>query len=146
MCWASTRTSLVEEILVRWVDALWLLWELGHKTRSDLPARSEKRCSVAELIWDSTLVASRSANQQNPSSEPWISWIRTQKADHSILPYDCQLNMAQKCVHQSCGKVYTDPEEECHYHSGPPIFHEGQKGKLCMTYHYPLDLWEEILS
>lgn len=38
--------------------------------------------------------------------------------------------MAQKCVHQSCGKLYTDPEEECQYHSGPPIFHEGQKGKL----------------
>lgn len=38
--------------------------------------------------------------------------------------------MAQKCVHQSCGKMYTDPEEECHYHPGPPIFHEGQKGKF----------------
>ena len=38
--------------------------------------------------------------------------------------------MAQKCVHQSCGKTYTDPEEECVYHPGPPIFHEGQKGKL----------------
>jgi hypothetical protein len=36
--------------------------------------------------------------------------------------------MAQKCVHQSCGKIFTDPEEECHYHPGPPIFHEGQKG------------------
>lgn len=36
--------------------------------------------------------------------------------------------MAQKCVHQSCGKVYADPEEECHYHPGPPVFHEGQKG------------------
>jgi hypothetical protein len=38
--------------------------------------------------------------------------------------------MAQKCVHQSCGKTYTDPEEECLYHPGPPIFHEGQKGKV----------------
>ena len=37
--------------------------------------------------------------------------------------------MAQKCVHKSCGKMYTDPEEECHYHPGPPVFHEGQKGK-----------------
>jgi hypothetical protein len=37
--------------------------------------------------------------------------------------------MAQKCVHQSCGKMFSDPEEECHYHPGPPIFHEGQKGK-----------------
>lgn len=36
---------------------------------------------------------------------------------------------AQKCVHQSCGKIFTDPDEECHYHPGPPVFHEGQKGK-----------------
>ncbi|CAD6446643.1 a054c1a9-af72-4334-b59e-6aaffa5facdb [Sclerotinia trifoliorum] len=39
--------------------------------------------------------------------------------------------MAQKCVHQSCGKVYTDPEEDCLYHPGPPVFHEGQKGWKC---------------
>jgi hypothetical protein len=38
--------------------------------------------------------------------------------------------MAQKCVHQSCGKTYTDPEEDCLYHPGPPIFHEGQKGEF----------------
>jgi hypothetical protein len=36
--------------------------------------------------------------------------------------------MAQKCVHQGCGKEYTDPEEKCVYHPGPPVFHEGQKG------------------
>ncbi|KAK4143217.1 cysteine and histidine-rich domain-containing protein [Dichotomopilus funicola] len=39
--------------------------------------------------------------------------------------------MAQKCVHQGCGKEYTDPEEVCRYHPGPPIFHEGQKGWKC---------------
>ncbi|KAI9051050.1 hypothetical protein LZ554_005158 [Drepanopeziza brunnea f. sp. 'monogermtubi'] len=39
--------------------------------------------------------------------------------------------MAQKCVHQGCAKVYTDSEEECLYHPGPPIFHEGQKGWKC---------------
>ncbi|KAK3310421.1 HSP20-like chaperone [Chaetomium strumarium] len=39
--------------------------------------------------------------------------------------------MAQKCVHQGCGKLYTDPEEVCRYHPGPPIFHEGQKGWKC---------------
>lgn len=39
--------------------------------------------------------------------------------------------MAQKCVHQSCGKVYTDSEEDCLYHPGPPVFHEGQKGWKC---------------
>lgn len=38
--------------------------------------------------------------------------------------------MAQTCVHQSCGKKFTDPEEDCTYHPGPPIFHEGQKGSF----------------
>lgn len=36
--------------------------------------------------------------------------------------------MAQKCVHQGCGKTYTDQDEVCRYHPGPPVFHEGQKG------------------
>jgi hypothetical protein len=27
--------------------------------------------------------------------------------------------------------MYTDPDEECLYHPGPPIFHEGQKGWKC---------------
>jgi hypothetical protein len=36
--------------------------------------------------------------------------------------------MAQKCVHKGCGKVYTDEDEDCIYHPGPPVFHEGQKG------------------
>ena len=36
--------------------------------------------------------------------------------------------MAQKCVHKGCGKFFSNPEEECVYHPGPPVFHEGQKG------------------
>ncbi|KAL2269989.1 hypothetical protein VTJ83DRAFT_2173 [Remersonia thermophila] len=39
--------------------------------------------------------------------------------------------MAQKCVHQGCGKIFTDPDEVCRYHPGPPVFHEGQKGWKC---------------
>ncbi|KAG6058998.1 hypothetical protein E4U17_007139 [Claviceps sp. LM77 group G4] len=37
----------------------------------------------------------------------------------------------QKCVHQGCGKTFTDATEKCEYHPGPPIFHEGQKGWKC---------------
>jgi hypothetical protein len=40
-----------------------------------------------------------------------------------------RFTMASKCVHKGCGKVFTDPEEPCVYHPGPPVFHEGQKGK-----------------
>ncbi|KAF1816932.1 chord-domain-containing protein [Eremomyces bilateralis CBS 781.70] len=39
--------------------------------------------------------------------------------------------MAQKCVHKGCGKPFTDPDEPCVYHPGPPEFHEGQKGWKC---------------
>ncbi|KJZ76600.1 hypothetical protein HIM_03936 [Hirsutella minnesotensis 3608] len=39
--------------------------------------------------------------------------------------------MAQKCVHQGCGKEFTDSTDKCEYHPGPPIFHEGQKGWKC---------------
>ncbi|ORX59496.1 chord-domain-containing protein [Hesseltinella vesiculosa] len=39
-----------------------------------------------------------------------------------------------KCTHQGCGKEY-DPtgseENECQYHSGAPVFHEGLKGWSC---------------
>jgi len=41
---------------------------------------------------------------------------------------------AQKCVHKGCGKVFTDPEEECEYHPGPPEFHEGQKGEFLFSF------------
>ncbi|KAK3070730.1 hypothetical protein LTS18_015028, partial [Coniosporium uncinatum] len=39
--------------------------------------------------------------------------------------------MAGKCVHKGCGKTFSDPEEECVFHPGPPEFHEGQKGWKC---------------
>lgn len=39
--------------------------------------------------------------------------------------------MAKKCVHKGCGKTYEDEDEDCIYHPGPPVFHEGQKGWKC---------------
>ncbi|KAK4101661.1 Phosphoenolpyruvate/pyruvate domain-containing protein [Parathielavia hyrcaniae] len=42
-----------------------------------------------------------------------------------------QTVMAQKCVHQGCGKTFTDADDICRYHPGPPVFHEGQKGWKC---------------
>ncbi|KJX99995.1 cord and cs domain containing protein [Zymoseptoria brevis] len=39
--------------------------------------------------------------------------------------------MAQKCVHKGCEKLFSDPEDACVYHPGPPVFHEGQKGWKC---------------
>ncbi|KAL5356888.1 chord-domain-containing protein [Aspergillus floccosus] len=39
--------------------------------------------------------------------------------------------MSSKCVHKGCGKEFSDPDEPCVYHPGPPVFHEGQKGWKC---------------
>ncbi|KAI5811660.1 HSP20-like chaperone [Peziza echinospora] len=36
-----------------------------------------------------------------------------------------------KCTNKGCQKEFTDVNEPCHYHPGPPIFHEGQKGWQC---------------
>lgn len=44
--------------------------------------------------------------------------------------WEAQLFIMSKCVHSGCGKVFSDPNEDCLYHPGPPVFHEGQKGKL----------------
>ncbi|KAI1822409.1 Pyruvate/Phosphoenolpyruvate kinase-like domain-containing protein [Xylaria intraflava] len=41
------------------------------------------------------------------------------------------VGMALKCVHQGCGKEYSNADEVCKYHPGPPVFHEGQKGWKC---------------
>ncbi|KAL3470595.1 HSP20-like chaperone [Aspergillus californicus] len=50
---------------------------------------------------------------------------------YSAIIYPQSTSMATKCVHKGCGKVFTDPEEPCVYHPGPPVFHEGQKGWNC---------------
>jgi len=45
--------------------------------------------------------------------------------------------MSKKCVHKSCGKTYDSEDEECIYHPGPPVFHEGQKGANPGRRHHP---------
>lgn len=52
--------------------------------------------------------------------------------------------MTKKCVHKGCGKTYEDESEECLYHPGPPVFHEGQKGKQPNASLYALrnQLWD----
>ncbi len=67
-----------------------------------------------------------------------ILWLSTFPHSRTSKNKDCErpcVKMAQKCVHKGCGKVFTDPEEECVYHPGPPEFHEGQKGKNICCIH-----------
>ena len=47
--------------------------------------------------------------------------------------------MAQKCVHKGCGKTFSDSDEDCVYHPGPPLFHEGQKGVRVPPPHHLLN-------
>ncbi|KAL6718077.1 hypothetical protein ACLMJK_004162 [Lecanora helva] len=46
---------------------------------------------------------------------------------NSVNSPGAQIGMAQKCIHKGCGKAFTDFEEDCNFHPGPPVFHEGQK-------------------
>ena len=73
------------------------------------------------------------------SSHFLLPTCREQQLDSIILPrtlFLLQLHiakidkMASKCVHKGCEKMYTNPDEECKYHPGPPVFHEGLKGML----------------
>ncbi|KAJ3325958.1 hypothetical protein HDV06_002343 [Boothiomyces sp. JEL0866] len=49
---------------------------------------------------------------------------------------DAVIEAGQKCKRPSCGKPYhneTTKDEECVYHSGAPVFHEGSKGWSCCS-------------
>ena len=60
-----------------------------------------------------------------------LSAIWTFLAAHTLTSLELTtlfIAMTGKCVHKGCEKTFEDPEEDCTYHPGPPIFHEGQKG------------------
>ncbi|KAI9032308.1 hypothetical protein DFJ74DRAFT_654035 [Hyaloraphidium curvatum] len=51
-------------------------------------------------------------------------------------PPDAEIPSGAKCKRRGCGKEYAGPEsraEECQFHPGVAIFHEGSKGYLCCT-------------
>lgn len=51
-----------------------------------------------------------------------------------------------RCVHSGCGKEYTDPEEVCRYHPGPPVFHEGQKGMYMVSTSSPFSCGPQLFE
>jgi hypothetical protein len=62
------------------------------------------------------------------ATEQFTTQLSNQPPSSPFSPYRVVDKMAEKCVHKGCGKVFSDPEEDCVYHPGAPIFHEGQKG------------------
>ncbi|KAJ3045707.1 hypothetical protein HDV00_007833 [Rhizophlyctis rosea] len=51
-------------------------------------------------------------------------------------PADAVVGKGTKCKRPSCGKEYTDEgskSEECVFHAGTPVFHEGSKGWSCCS-------------
>jgi len=62
-------------------------------------------------------------------------------------PPDAVIPVGAPCLHKNCTKTFVNDEsrkEECTYHPGNPIFHEGSKGYACckkMTL-----IFEEFLS
>lgn len=71
---------------------------------------------------------------RNYRTQSLIPNLRPHQSPIGAFPAQREGNMAQKCVHQGCNKEYTDPDEICRYHPGPPIFHEGQKGMMMMMF------------
>ena len=70
------------------------------------------------------------AANRSASKFPTIAIVTTLLANKICTSFfsNHHIDMAERCVHKGCGKTFTDPQEECIYHPGPPIFHEGQKG------------------
>jgi len=51
-------------------------------------------------------------------------------------PVDAKIEMGTVCLHYCCGKKFESEKtrkEECHYHKGEPIFHEGSKYWSCCS-------------
>lgn len=49
---------------------------------------------------------------------------------------DAKIEVGSKCKRPSCGKPFVGEEsrmEECVFHSGSPVFHEGSKGWSCCS-------------
>ncbi|KAJ3299349.1 hypothetical protein HK104_009201 [Borealophlyctis nickersoniae] len=64
------------------------------------------------------------------SSEPEV------KEETLHDPADASIEVGTKCRRKGCGKEYTGEEsrsEECVFHSGSAVFHEGSKGWSCCS-------------
>jgi len=60
--------------------------------------------------------------------KPWVPPVEVPDPENAVIP------VGARCLHQGCEAVYKDPSsrvEECVYHSGSPVFHEGSKGWQC---------------
>eukprot|EP01103_Thecamoeba_quadrilineata_P020509 TRINITY_DN8847_c0_g1_i1.p1 TRINITY_DN8847_c0_g1~~TRINITY_DN8847_c0_g1_i1.p1 ORF type:complete len:388 (+),score=61.82 TRINITY_DN8847_c0_g1_i1:23-1186(+) len=79
------------------------------------------------------LALSRERSGPNPktlSLSSTASQTLTDKEDIFVIP--SPKTSTYKCTHNGCGQTYTEGDgSQCYYHSGPAVFHEGQKGWGC---------------
>eukprot|EP00730_Choanoeca_flexa_P012995 TRINITY_DN4857_c0_g1_i1.p1 TRINITY_DN4857_c0_g1~~TRINITY_DN4857_c0_g1_i1.p1 ORF type:complete len:311 (+),score=49.89 TRINITY_DN4857_c0_g1_i1:87-1019(+) len=60
--------------------------------------------------------------------------LAKQKAKAAEALESTEVKIGQACTHNACKACYSGPasdEEECHYHPGAPVFHEGYKYWSC---------------
>lgn len=100
-------------------------------TLEDLPTNTTAVPVFAPLAATKPLASSLSAAQQpTPSSTPKPE----PPPDESDDP-DADIPPSASCKRRGCGKsqdaTVSRDEEECTYHPGVPIFHEGSKGWTC---------------
>lgn len=101
-------------------------WERCAILHSTKFAQSEIEWSSSSILFQTSLVS---------TFPDYISFL-------AHLSYA----MAGKCVHKGCGKTFSDPNEPCVYHPGPPVFHEGQKGKHRAVGDFPILVLFDLLS
>ncbi|KAI0197567.1 Pyruvate/Phosphoenolpyruvate kinase-like domain-containing protein [Astrocystis sublimbata] len=77
-----------------------------------------------ERAIDRILAATKKANKK-------AGFFASNSTDLALVHRPQFSRANSKCVHQGCGKEYTDADAVCKYHPGPPVFHEGQKGWKC---------------
>jgi len=74
-----------------------------------------------------TAAPSNAAKPKEPP-KPWVPPVEVPDPDDAVIP------VGAPCLHQGCNAVYKDLSsraEECVYHAGSPVFHEGSKGWQC---------------
>jgi hypothetical protein len=82
---------------------------------------------VNEPVKETFKIESLSAKVQEPQQEI------TRESDLSDAP-ESVIKLGDKCKRAGCGKPYisvASKQEDCYYHSGAPVFHEGSKGWSC---------------
>jgi hypothetical protein len=99
-------------------------------SNESMPAPSMIKSNGTEIYGTPTPVTPVPAIASQPKQKPEI------REEDLNDPADAVIIMNASCKRKACKATYNGPEssqEECVFHSGTPIFHEGSKGWTCCS-------------